>query len=120
MATSLRALTRALQAGLSPDLLTPDWRARATTPLSGHCYVASEAAWHLLGGTKSTWRPQVARVGDITHWWLQGPDGILDITAGQFADPFDYSLGRGCGFLTKQPSKRAQRLMDRCHGRTFV
>jgi len=114
MKSNVRALKTALQRNLSPDLLSTKWKKLSTGPLSGHCYVASEAAWHMLGGTKSAYHPKVARVGDITHWWLEGPGGILDVTAGQFDYPFDYSLGRGCGFLTKEPSKRARILMNRC------
>ena len=113
MADNTRALSRALTASLSADLLTPEWRRRATNPLSGHCYVASEAAWHLLGGPESGWTPMVTRIGDITHWWLTKGPKVLDITAGQFAEEVDYSKGRGCGFLTRAPSKRAAELIRR-------
>ena len=87
--------------------------ANRTHAVSGHCYVASEAAWHLLGATDSSWRPYVGRVGDLTHWWLQDGDTVLDITGGQFPHGFDHSLGRKCGFLTKEPSKRARILIER-------
>jgi hypothetical protein len=113
MDRNIRALVRALQTCLTPDLLSPAWRQRANGPLSGHCYVASEAAWHMLGGPSSGWSPKVARIGDITHWWLGNGTTVLDVTAGQFVDAVDYSKGRGCGFLTKQPSKRASELMSR-------
>jgi len=106
-------LLATIQEKLSPDLLSPEWRDRATSAPSGHCYVASEALYYLLGGQKSPWRPLVARQGGTTHWWLAGPDGVLDPTAAQFESGFDYSLGRRCGFLTKHASKRAVRLMAR-------
>ncbi len=106
-------ISRAVVAHLTPDLLTPQWRAMARTPLSGHCYVASEAAWHLLGAFESPWRPRVARVDGTTHWWLAGPEGVMDLTAAQFDHPVEYSLGRPCGFLTRAPSRRARILMDR-------
>ena len=85
----------------------------------GNCYRASEAAYHLLGGKKAGYTPMVARYGGDsffhhqTHWWLRRPDGsMLDITEGQFPHGFPHKLGRGCGFLTKQPSKKAQEIID--------
>jgi hypothetical protein len=108
-----RSLETAITASLSPDLLSPAWKNRATGALSGHCYVASEAAWHLLGGMDSPWRPCVGRYGDITHWWLECEGRVLDLTAAQFPNGFDYSTGRKCGFLTSKPSKRAATLIDR-------
>jgi hypothetical protein len=112
---STTALVRAITKNLTPDLLSPAWRLRATSPLSGHCYVASEAAWHLLGGPQSNWHPTVARIGDVTHWWLTSGTKVLDITAAQFPFAVDYSAGRGCGFLTKHPSRRASELIKRVH-----
>ena len=87
----------------------------------GKCYVASEAAYHLLGGKKAGYTPVVFSVMDsrtfkrFSHWWLRRSDHtILDITADQFnQSPKDiYPQGRGCGFLTKKPSKKAQEIID--------
>lgn len=99
---------------LTADLLTKRWREQ-TVPSSGHCYVAAEACYHLLGGKSAGWIPQVARCEDDgTHWWLKHVDGtICDPTWDQFDEPFDYVVGRGSGFLTKGPSKRARIIMDR-------
>jgi len=47
-----------------------------------------------------------------SHWFLKHDSGtILDPTVAQFetVPPYDRAVGRG--FLTKQPSKRAQQLM---------
>lgn len=77
---------------------------------TGQCYPASEAVYHLLGGVASGYTP--VRGGG--HWWLRRPDGtILDVTANQYPDGFDYTVGRGGGFLTKKPSKRAQKILER-------
>jgi hypothetical protein len=93
----------------------------------GKCYYASEAAYHLLGGKEAGYTPMVATYDESdeatgryfhnTHWWLRRADGtILDITAGQYDYCFPYSsLGKGCGFLTKRPSKRAQEIIDAVH-----
>ncbi len=82
--------------------------------MRGNCYVASEALYHLLGGKASGWTPMVMRTETDTHWFLKHTDGlIVDPTVGQFDAIPDYSLARGCGFLTKNPSKRAAELMER-------
>ena len=76
-----------LQAHLTPDLLKPAYREQnRENPLFGHCYVASEALYHLLGGRASGWYPVHARDAEnIVHWWLEKASGErLDPTAGQY------------------------------------
>ena len=99
---------------LTDDLRRPPWRG-SPNPLAGHCYVASEAAWHLLGAASSGWRPTFIKHQGVSHWYLTNKDNdeILDITAGQFDEAPDYSSGIGKGFLTKAPSKRAATLLKR-------
>lgn len=114
MMFTLSILLPAVQAALTDDLRRRSYRGDPN-PLTGHCYVAAEALYHLRGGIDT---PVVARCPDgDTHWWLRTSDGtILDPTAGQFPGPFPYERGRGSGFLTKQPSARAlvviERVMD--------
>jgi hypothetical protein len=80
----------------------------------GQCYVASEAAYYLLGGKEEGWKPMFVRHLGASHWYLQHSSGyILDLTYNQFKTPVDYSRGRGTGFLTKAPSKRAMKLLTR-------
>ena len=99
----------------------------------GNCYVTCEALYHLLGGPKSGWRPMVMRHEGDTHWFLAKrvipPGGkgrgiqtaavnmplliVLDPTFRQFKTAPDYQKARGCGFLTKKPSKRARELAAR-------
>jgi 5-methylcytosine-specific restriction enzyme A len=103
---------------LSPDLLSAEWlglRTAQSHPLSGYCYVASEAMYHLMGGATAGWKVfRCDLPGDGTHWWLTDPDGgVVDLTAEQFASPPDYALGRRTGFLSKTPSKRAAGLIER-------
>lgn len=109
-------LVRSIQAHLTPDLLKPQYRG-SEIPYYGHCYVASEALYHALGGEDSGWVPARARDGNgIVHWWLEKDDQILDVTREQY-DARDleppYAQGRRAGFLTKQPSRRARTLLDR-------
>jgi hypothetical protein len=83
-------------------------------PIAGHCYVASEVVYHQLGGKPEGWTPQTIRHEGGPHWFLKNADGtVIDPTADQFETPVPYEQGRGCGFLTKQPSKRSQKVIQR-------
>jgi len=99
-----------------PELLRAPYKARVAAgahPLTGHCYVGSEAMWHLLGGRGAGWKPVSVRYGGSTHWWLEHMDGRrLDVTAEQFPCDPPYAKGRGRGFLTCQPSRRARVILD--------
>lgn len=82
--------------------------------LAGHCYVASEAIYHLLGGKESGWKAMFIKHDNEPHWFIKHIDGeIIDITAKQFYDPVPYEKARGIGFLTKKPSKRSLILLNR-------
>ena len=123
-------LIAAIRKNLSPDLLHEDDRYHDGSGVgtAGHCYVASEVLYHMLGGKKSGLKPCNGRLWDmqeaddlvacatsgIQHWWLEDEDGnVIDPTADQFPDGFPYEVGRGRGFLTAKPSKRAKILMQR-------
>ena len=101
-----------IQGVLTEDLLLPRYKG-SDNPLAGHCYAASEALYHLLGGKDAGYTPATLSVGPITHWFLRGPSGVVDPTAGQFPFSLDYGKGRGRGFLTRQPSKRAAIIISR-------
>lgn len=77
-------------------------------PLTGHCYVVSEVAYHILGGRNSSWVPETIRVDGGVHWYLRckGDGTFLDLTEEQF-DGGVYHAGRRRAFLTEAPSKRA-------------
>jgi hypothetical protein len=98
----------------------------------GNCYVTCEALYHLLGGRASGYVPHTVRHEGSVHWYLvlrtavttsstyhdgyaetSMVDRVVDPTASQFKTTPDYSRGRGRGFLTKRPSKRARALMRR-------
>lgn len=85
---------------------------RGGPDLRGHCYVASEVYYHAMGGEGLT--PETVRHEGGVHWYLRQDDGlVVDLTAEQFTDTPPYSKGRGRGFLTKKPSKRAQEILVR-------
>ena len=110
-----------IQSSLSPDLLRGQWRRKNNNTLKGHCYVATETLYYLLGDKSSGYKPcllthtlwpEGLKPGE-THWFLRKGNKILDPTAAQFTLVPTYSNGRGCGFLTKGPSKRTKTVIDR-------
>lgn len=115
-------LIKAIKDNLTPDLLLIYYkRGEHDHPLKGHCYVASEAFYHSIPNKKE-WIPVYASYetteGHGTHWWLQHKETgkIVDITAKQFDLDFRrilYHKGRRSGFLTRNPSKRAELLLKR-------
>lgn len=83
---------------------------------AGHCYVACEVIYHALGGPASGLVPVHMRWQGMSHWVLRdrATGDVLDPTADQFhvrPTAADYAqYGRGCGFLTRAPSRRARAL----------
>ena len=98
---------------LTDDLRKPEFKGHAC-PTAGHCYVASEATYHMLGGKAAGYKPMQINHEGTNHWFLKHESGkIIDPTADQFKTPVPYDKARGRGFLTKEPSKRAKTLMER-------
>jgi len=106
---------RRVTALLTPDLLAPKFQHDPACPVRGHCYVASEALWWLLGAGASGLSVKYGRFDGANHWWLEGRRIILDPTAAQLGEHASrvYARGRSCGFLTKQPSTRTCILLRR-------
>jgi len=96
---------------LTEELKSPNY---GSHPMSGYCYIASEAFYHMIGGKESGFIPCTIKHEDVSHWYLKHTSGkIVDITKLQFKTTPDYNKGRGRGFLTKRPSKKAQIIIDR-------
>jgi len=87
-------------------------------PLAGQCYVASESLFHLTGGYEKWYVERTSVLVDgewITHWYLRDRNElhVVDLTAEQFGDrKIPYGAGTRTGFLTQNPSKRAQEVID--------
>jgi hypothetical protein len=118
MPLNIDQLGKLVVAQLSDDLLSEQFAQMQTAernPLFGHCYVASEALYHLAGAKKSGMRPRRLRIAEnYWHWWLVDREGkVVDLTAGQFSEPPDYGSGLRTAFLSKRPSARARKLMAR-------
>ncbi len=108
-----------IQVCLTQDLLKKEYKEENTTnPMFGHCYVATEVLYHLME-TKNEVKPCCGKdENGITHWWLQYRKSgkVVDVTADQYLTKDKvppYEQGRGTGFLTKNPSKRAQIVIKR-------
>jgi len=111
-------LVKLIEGSLSDDLLKPEFlQQERHSKYFGHCYVASEAYYHLRGGKKKGLTPKRMRHAGVMHWWVEDNGKIVDITAAQFVPldfpPIDYARGISCGFLTKKPSRRAQEVIRR-------
>lgn len=114
---AITELMKKIQSCLTPDLLKKEYRdENATNPMFGHCYVASEVLYHSI---KSYGNYSAACGRDdrgIVHWWIVDNDtgDIYDTTADQYHSKGltpPYAVGRKTGFLTKEPSKRAQKVI---------
>jgi hypothetical protein len=90
------------------------------TRVQGPCYPASEAIYHAMGGKSAGLTPMRIVHEGVPHWYLRwqplGPKHpeetyYIDPTSTQFETPVPYAEGRGMGFQTREPSKRARRLM---------
>ena len=122
MSHDIPKLINDIQSVLNDYLLTAKYaQLPRQSKTEGHCYAASEALYHMLGGKTAGYVPQVASFIEnnekLTHWWLKNQDGkIFDPTAEQFTaigQKPPYELGKGAGFLTKLPSKRASTIIKR-------
>lgn len=103
---------------LTPDLLKPKYKAaNASNPMFGHCYAASEAAFYLFAKADGYFPVRGRDCRGVCHWWLENAEGErLDITADQYFSQGEvppYWNGKRGGFLTKEPSKRARKIMER-------
>jgi 8-oxo-dGTP pyrophosphatase MutT (NUDIX family) len=98
---------------LSDDLRRAPYKGNPN-PMAGHCYVASEALYHMLGGKQSPWVPQYVHHEGSPHWFLKhrGTGEVLDATSEQFKTPVPYHASVGKGFLTRDPSARARTVIQ--------
>jgi hypothetical protein len=114
---SQETLENQIKKVLTHDLLNKKWQKLINLdshPMEGHCYVASEAAYHLYG-KKNGFLPHVLSGPNWTHWFLKHKDGrIIDITREQFKNTtIDYRIAKRCPFLTAHPSNRCQEVFRR-------
>ena len=113
---------RAVRTKLTSDLLKPSYRmSNRKNPMAGHCAVATQSLYHLLGGKRAGYTPMQLWHEGASHWYLRAKDGhVLDATADQFRTSVPYHEGVARGFMTPRqgrrtqpPSRRAQMVIDR-------
>lgn len=79
-------------------------------PYAGLCYPAAEVVYHAGGGAQAGLTPVQVQHEGVSHWFVRGPQGgVYDPTEGQFRRR-PSGDGRGRGFLTRRPSRRARDL----------
>jgi hypothetical protein len=91
----------AIRKSLSRDLLDKKWQGLVPAGahrVTGHCYIATEAAYHAFG-REAGFYPHVVNLSakGQTHWWLARPGTgeVIDLTHEQTAKPFNYARGVG-------------------------
>ena len=111
-------LSEKIRDNLTLDLVSPKYRRdNLSNELFGHCYHATQALYYFL---KCDTLVPMSGVDDheITHWWLQDGETIIDVTAAQYdkidCDP-PYNVGKPTQWYgwKNRPHKRAMRLMKR-------
>jgi hypothetical protein len=121
------AVARAVQRALSLGDLTPAYRAArgaGCDAMTGHCFAATNAFWHLMGGNEGPYRPKQVRVAGVSHWFLidTRSDTVVDLTASQFGKTrVPYEEGRRVGMRARpggdsEPTERAKRIIERVLG----
>lgn len=103
---------------LKQDLLKSKQRKKLVPgchPLTGHCFVATLATYHLIG-VKCGLKPYFLKTTDDgTHWWLWNKDSreYLDPTFEQVTLPFPYDKGTYNPGIAKQERNRSGKLISR-------
>lgn len=84
-------------------------------PLWGHCYVASEAYYHVKKDKRDL-TPMTIDMDGTTHWYLRDNETgkYIDLTESQFDEPVPHEEGRGRGFPVpgEEPSNRTMELFE--------
>ena len=114
-------IRKAIRQDTQGEYLPKSMKPQANNTYQGYCYAAAEAFFHLI--RRKGYKMAYLDVGEEfslykrfpqgTHWYITTSDGrIIDPTADQYPHGPPYELGRNCGALTKQPSKRAAKLIS--------
>lgn len=96
-------LTESVKAALTDDVRPQDRpRQEGTHELRGHCYVAAQALYFLLGGKEAGYEFRRLVHEDVSHFFVRSPSGAnLDPTAEQFKTPIPYDNSKRSGLWGK-------------------
>lgn len=120
-------LINKIQSVLTPDLLRGMWKKDVVDhPTAGHCYIATEALYWMLGGPDGDYKPYVLTHKVFpegldrgeTHWFLKNKKNgkILDPTAEQFGDIeilYDRGISNGMMNYPVGGSNRSKEIIKR-------
>ena len=97
---------------LTIDIVPKKWRQwNIGNPLAGHCHNATGALYMLFGPQYfDLYSGPGQRVEDGLHFWVVRKDNkkLIDITASQYDEPYDYSKGKRSTMLSFQFYERAK------------
>lgn len=116
----VKKLRIAILASLTPELVKKEFLfLQKKHRLGGHCYVATEAMYYLLGGKSSGYMPASIVHEGVKHYYLKHRESreVLDLTAAQFTTAISYEKGRGSVYRQSKPSKRTAVLLERVNRR---
>ena len=119
---SISLVISKIRKNLTPDLLKGRWETSADDGVTGHCYVATEALFWIVGKDMG-YKPHVIGHAECpelladgeTHWFLMKDQVVLDVTADQFKGRIPYERGKPNGMMNHPEggSKRAQVLIKK-------
>ena len=97
-----RARLEATLRELGPDPLPPKLRPAWTPerPFTNYCYRVAEAAWR-SGVIPDGYRPTRKADAEGSHYFFQHTEtgAVLDLSAAQFPDGYDYEGGKARAFM---------------------
>jgi GNAT superfamily N-acetyltransferase len=112
---AMKRIQKFLRKPQAEQFLKPAF-ANGTHPYSGHCYVASQSLYHMLGGEEAGYSAYQMEHEGVSHWFLRNSKGrILDPTWRQFQTKPDYSQARRSAFLWTEDG-----ISDRAEGMTAL
>lgn len=119
-----RLVARAIQRSLDVSDLKPEWKrkhaAAGCDAMTGHCFTATNAFFHAMGGHDGPYVPLYVKHEGASHWFLLDKrDGfIVDLTASQFRTRPPYEQGKRAGMRANKggdavPTRAAERVLKR-------
>jgi len=90
-----------------------EWKSKWSEdrPTVGYCYPVCEVVYYY---TNKKTKPYILKNLDgTTHWFLKTSTGrVIDLTADQIDDEFDYNSGVKKSFMTSKISNRGKILLE--------
>ena len=114
--TAIKKIQTFLRKPQAKSFLKKEFVKQDAHPYTGHCYVASQVLYDVLGGDNAGYEVYQMDHEGVSHWFLKNKDGtVLDPTVLQFETKPDYAQATHSAFLWTEDglSKRAQEMKER-------